>query len=39
MGQVMDNIAMWLHTKKKKEKSFHMYVATYKVPMFNINAA
>jgi hypothetical protein len=35
----MANIAMWLQTKQKKEKSFHMYVATYKASMFNIKGA
>jgi hypothetical protein len=35
----MANIEMWLHTKEKKEKSFHMYVATHKASMFNIMGA
>jgi hypothetical protein len=39
MGQVMTNIAMWLQTKQKEEKSFHMYVATHKASMFKIMGA
>jgi hypothetical protein len=30
----MANRAMWLLTKQKKEKSFHMYVATHKASIF-----
>jgi hypothetical protein len=35
----MANIAMWLLTKQKKEKSFNMYVATHKASIFNIMGA